>query len=87
MSDCQIIIPFSGEAEIILDKARKAVEGQGGRFEGDLQSGSFDVSLMSNRVAGSYLVLDQTLQLNITHKPMFIPCNAIEGFLKSKLNG
>lgn len=87
MSDCLINIPFSGDAETILEKARKAVEGQGGRFEGDLQSGSFDVSLMSNRVAGTYWVNEQNLQLNITHKPMFIPCNAIEGFLKSKLNG
>ena len=83
---CNIIIPFSGPAAVILDKARNAVTGQGGSFEGDLHSGAFDVSLMSNRVAGTYQVNEQELHLSITDKPMFIPCNAIESFLKSKLN-
>ena len=82
---CSININFSGEAEEILSKARKAVESQGGNFSGDLVSGNFDVSLMSNRVAGSYTLSGNELQLNITEKPMFVPCNAIESFLKSKL--
>ena len=83
---CHINISFTGAAASILDKARNAVQGQGGRFEGDLETGSFDVSLMSNRVAGTYVVSGQELQLTITDKPLFIPCNAIESFLKSKLS-
>jgi hypothetical protein len=86
MSDCNINISFTGSAEEILNKAKAAVESQGGSFEGDLNSGRFHVSLMSNTVAGSYTVTDNQLQLNITEKPMFVPCNAIESFLLKKLS-
>ena len=85
MSDCHINIPFSGSAEEILNKAKSAVESQGGTFTGDLNSGTFDVSLLSNRVAGSYKVDGNNLHLHITDKPLFVPCNAIESFLASKL--
>jgi hypothetical protein len=86
MTDCNINISFTGSAEEILNKAKAAVESQGGSFEGDLSSGKFHVSLMSNTVAGSYTVTDNQLQLNITEKPMFVPCNAIESFLLKKLS-
>ena len=86
MSDCNININFSGSAEEILSKAKSAVASQGGTFEGDLNSGQFHVSLMSNTVAGTYIVEGNQLKLNITEKPMFIPCNAIESFLVKKLS-
>ncbi len=86
MSVCNFNIPFSVDAETILAKAKKAVESQGGNFSGDVNGGQFDVSLMSNRIAGSYMVNGQQLELTITEKPMFVPCSAIESFLKSKLS-
>ena len=86
MSDCNINISFTGSSEEILNKAKAAVESQSGSFEGDLNSGRFHVSLMSNTVAGSYTVINNQLQLNITEKPMFVPCNAIESFLLKKLS-
>ena len=85
MSACNFNIPFSGSAEEILNKAKSAVESQGGSFTGDLNSGKFNVSLLSNTVAGSYIVIGNELQLTIDDKPMFIPCNAIESFLVKKL--
>ena len=86
MSDCNININFSGTAEEILSKAKSAVASQGGTFEGDLHSGEFNVSLMSKTVAGTYIVEGNQLKLNITEKPMFVPCSAIEGFLVKKLS-
>ncbi len=86
MSDCNININFSGSAEEILNKAKSAVASQGGTFEGDLNAGQFNVSLMSNTVSGSYIVDGNQLKLNITEKPMFIPCNAIESYLVKKLS-
>jgi hypothetical protein len=86
MSDCNININFSGSAEEILSKAKSAVASQGGAFEGDLNSGQFNVSLMSNTVAGTYIVEGNQLKLNITEKPMFVPCNAIESYLVKKLS-
>lgn len=86
MAACQFTIPFNGSAEDILQKAKSAVESQGGTFTGDLRSGIFKVSLLSNEVEGSYLVENNELELTIDKKPIFVPCNAIEGFLKSKLS-
>jgi hypothetical protein len=86
MSACQFNIPFTHSAEEILNKAKNAVESNGGSFTGDLQTGTFHVSLLSNTVEGSYLVEGNNLQLTIDKKPIFVPCNAIESFLIKQLS-
>ena len=82
---CNFSINFSGSADAALGKARSAVEGQGGRFNGDVSSGDFEVSVFGNTVAGTYTVLDNALNVNITDKPFLLPCNAIESYLKSQI--
>jgi len=86
MSVCNLNIPFSGSAEEILNKTKTAVESQGGSFEGDSNGGTFSVSLLSNTVSGDYKVEGNVLLLNITEKPMFVPCSAIESYLTKKLS-
>ena len=86
MSACQFNVPFSGTAEEIFQKTKTAVENQGGFFEGDLTGGKFSVSLMSNTIAGSYVVEGNNLNITIDTKPLFLPCNAIQSFLSSKLS-
>lgn len=85
MSNCQFTIAFSGEAETIVDKAKSAVESQGGFFEGDTEQGKFSISLMSTTVTGKYNVEGDQLTMIITEKPIFLPCSAIEGYLSNKL--
>jgi hypothetical protein len=82
---CDFSIPFSGKAEAILAKARSAVQSQGGNFDGDTNSGEFNVSVFGNRIVGSYTVSGQTLNINISDKPFMVPCSAIESFLKGQL--
>ena len=82
---CDFSIPFSGSADDVLAKARKAVEGQGGNFNGDTTRGDFQVSVFGNKIVGDYTVSGQTMQINITDKPFMVPCSAIEGFLKNQL--
>ena len=82
---CDFSIPFSGSADDVLGKARKAVEGQGGNFNGDTNRGDFQVSVFGNKIVGDYTVSGQTMQINITDKPFMVPCSAIEGFLKNQL--
>ncbi len=85
MADCNFNIPFSGDPETILGKARKAVESQSGEFNGDLNSGSFSVSVFGNSIAGSYTVNGNDLNIIIDKKPFMIPCSAIESFLKNQV--
>ena len=82
---CDFSIPFSGDAETIVAKARGAVQSQGGHFDGNANNGDFTVSVFGNKIAGTYSVNGQTLQINITDKPFMVPCSAIESFLKGQL--
>jgi hypothetical protein len=81
---CKFKIPFTGSLEQSLNKARTAVEGQGGTFSGDESSGNFEVSVMGT-IKGSYTVLGNELDIVIDSKPLFVSCGMIEGFLKSKI--
>ena len=85
MSTCNFSITFAGKPEIILAKAKAAVESQNGNFNGDINSGNFEVSVFANSVKGHYNVSGQNLNLTITDKPFLIPCSTIESFLKSKI--
>ncbi|WP_121354262.1 hypothetical protein [Flavisolibacter nicotianae] len=82
---CEFSIPFSGAPEPILAKARTAVQSQGGNFDGDTNSGDFDVSVFGNKITGNYTIAGQTLNITITDKPFLVPCSAIESFLKGQL--
>ncbi|MDQ6762373.1 MAG: hypothetical protein M3015_07070 [Bacteroidota bacterium] len=85
MSSCNFSIPFSGDISGVLAKVQSAIEGQKGMFDGNNSSGSFDVSVMSNTIVGNYAVHGQVIEISISKKPFFLPCNTIESFLKSKL--
>lgn len=85
MAACSFTIPFTGDADIILDKAKSAVEKQSGNFTGDLNGGQFDVSIFGQGIIGGYTVSNGNLNIVITEKPFMVPCNAIENFLKSQI--
>jgi hypothetical protein len=85
MSACNLSIPFSGESETILGKAKAAIESQQGIFTGDTNSGNFEVTVFGNTIRGNYIVSGQDLNITITHKPFLVPCSTIESFLKSKI--
>ena len=86
MADCTFSVPFTGDAQSIFEKTKAAVEAQGGQFEGDAGSGAFHVSVMSQTISGSYTVTGNELHFVINNKPVFLPCNAIQGYLASKLS-
>ncbi len=84
MSKCNFSIPFSGSAEEVHNKARAAVEKQGGSFNGDASGGSFSINVFGT-ISGSYTVSGSQLNIVIEDKPMMIPCGAIENVLKSQI--
>ena len=85
MAACTFSIPFSGSAEGVLDKAKKAVEKQSGTFTGDTSQGNFSVSFFGQEIVGGYTVSGNDLNIVIDSKPFMVPCNAIESFLKSQV--
>ena len=85
MSACSFSIPFTGAPQDVLNRARSAVQGQGGTFTGDASGGNFGVNVFGNSIKGSYSVSGQNLNVVIDSKPFFVPCGTIENFLKSQL--
>lgn len=84
MSKCNFSIPFSGSADEVYNKAKAAVEKQGGNFNGDNNGGSFNINVFGN-ISGSYTVSGNQLDIVIEDKPMMIPCSAIENVLKGQI--
>jgi hypothetical protein len=82
---CQFSFPVTGDVTSMLARAKSAVEGQGGNFNGDDTSGSFEVSVMG-KIEGSYNVSGGQINIDISSKPMFIPCSTIESFLKKQMS-
>ena len=70
---CKFNFPFTEPAESAVGKARAAVESQNGIFDGDTNSGNFEVTVFGNTIKGNYSVMGQTLLLEITDKPFFVP--------------
>jgi hypothetical protein len=86
MPACNFSLPFSGPAEMILEKAKSTVVSQGGTFEGDASVGSFELSIFGNAIIGSYKVAGSDLNIVIEEKPFLVPCSAIESFLKKQIS-
>jgi hypothetical protein len=82
---CNFSIQFQGSADAILNRARSAVQSQGGSFTGDTNSGNFHVTVFGSTIGGSYFVSGQELNLVIDKKPFLIPCGTIEGYLKKEI--
>ena len=86
MSKCSFTLSFSGSADDIMSKTRTAIEAQGGIFQGDATSGTFNVQVMGT-ISGSYTITGQLMNIDIDSKPIFIPCSQIESFMKSQFGG
>lgn len=78
---CKFSVTFSEPVESAVLKAKNAVESQSGIFNGDVNRGEFEVTVFGNNIKGNYTVEGQILNIEITDKPFFVPCNMIETFL------
>ncbi len=83
---CKFSVNFSEPAESAVLKAKNAVESQSGIFNGDVNRGDFEVTVFGNNIKGNYTVSGQILNIEITDKPFFVPCNMIETFLAKNIS-
>lgn len=83
---CKFSLTFNESAETAVVKAKAAVESQSGTFNGDTNSGEFDVNVFGNNIKGKYFVSGQSLDIEITDKPFFVPCSMIESYLVKQIS-
>lgn len=82
---CNFTINFQGPADAVVDKAKQAVQGNGGTFNGDDSSGSFSIPILGSNVAGQYTIAGEQMAIEITHKPFFASCGQIQSYIESHM--
>ncbi len=85
MSSCSFTINFTGDVTEMVNKTRDGITKAGGKFEGDNSAGSVSMSSPVGEIAGSYTITGQSLNIEITKKPIFVPCDLIESELKKRV--
>ena len=83
MAQCEFTIPFNVAAMDVADKARRAIGGAGGNFQGDEEAGKFDVSTPLGVIRGTYVIQHPNIYVTITEKPFLVSCGMIEKQLKN----
>ena len=66
-------------------KVKSKIENDGGNFTGDENEGNFNLPTPVGSIEGNYSVSDNELKINITKKPMMLPCSMIESELEKRL--
>lgn len=83
---CNFSIKLNGNVEELVSKAKNAITDAGGSFDGDITSGSFRMKTFMGEIAGSYTVSTQQLNVEVSKKPMMVPCSEIEKQLRKYLS-
>ena len=83
MAQCNFSIQFHVSADEVASRARNAIGNAGGTFQGDANSGIFDVSTPVGAIRGNYVIENPVIHVTITSKPFFVSCNMIEKQLRS----
>jgi hypothetical protein len=82
MAQCNFSIHFNASAETVAEKARTAITGAGGSFQGNADAGNFDVSTPLGGIRGSYVIEHPVIYVTISAKPFLVSCGLIEKQLR-----
>lgn len=72
-------VKLNRDPDEIIAQAREAAHKNGIQFTGDGQTGHF----VGHGIEGSYLILDNVLNVNIAKKPFVVPWGMIESKLRA----
>ena len=81
MSLCRFRFNFTGTGEALVEKFRSRFSREGGTLSGSETEGSFVLPTPVGQFKGSYAVSGQTIDIDVSDKPAFVPCGLIEGRL------
>ncbi len=83
MSTCRFQFEFRGTGESLVERIRSHIGEAGGEITGSASEGAFSLSTPVGAFRGSYTISEQTIFLEVTDKPFFVPCGTIEARLAS----
>ena len=87
MSLCRFDFALSGPAGSVLGEIRSQVAQAGGSFVGSNEAGTFSIPTPVGIFRGTYEVIGVSLVIDVSEKPFFVPCGAIETKLAELVRG
>ena len=76
-------VSLTDEITSVLGRVQSEITGNGGRFEGNTEYGSFDGRSVLGPIRGEYRsVAGGGIEITITHKPFLIPFSRIESEIR-----
>ncbi len=85
MAECSFKFNIDSSPAEIIYNVKSKIENEGGSFAGDENEGNFNLPTPVGSIEGNYSVIDNELKIEITKKPMMLPCSMIESELKKRL--
>jgi hypothetical protein len=85
MAECSFKFNIDPNAVEIINKVKLQIEKEGGIFTGEEKGGNFNLPTPVGAIEGNYSVIDNELKIDITKKPMMLPCSMIESELEKRL--
>jgi len=85
MAECSFNFNIESSPVEIINNVKSKIENEGGSFTGDEKEGNFNLPTPIGSVEGNYSVGDNELKIDITKKPMMLPCSMIKSELKKRL--
>lgn len=82
---CDFTINFTGTADELVAKIKAKVLANSGTFTGDVNAGSFYISIALSHVDGTYMISGRSMMVEITHKPFFLSCNQVKQYIEDNL--
>ena len=85
MAECSFNFNIDSNPAEIVNNVKLKIENEGGTFTGNENSGNFNLPTPVGAIEGNYSVIANELKIDITKKPMMLPCSMIESELEKRL--
>lgn len=79
---CKFSLKPKQDLEATYRIALREIERFGARYNGDATGGSFELEILGMRFKGLIQVESNIIVVNLTDKPLLVPCSLIESSVK-----
>ncbi|MGF7080355.1 hypothetical protein [Mucilaginibacter sp. UYCu711] len=80
---CKFSIKTKQDIAETYQIALREIERFGASYNGDANGGNFELEVLGMRFKGTIQVKSNIIVVNLTDKPMLVPCSLIESSVKS----
>ncbi|HWK06228.1 MAG TPA: hypothetical protein VNS58_21455 [Puia sp.] len=85
MRPCRFSINFNGDVNTLFQQALREERKYNAQIIGDANNGFFEVSVLEGNYKGNYSANNNLITIELSSKPIYIPCTMIEALIKKHL--